>query len=72
MHASLHLSGVAASFGARPLFAGLGIESMAQRLAFTLVEEARFGEDRRLLLHPRRAGLAPLLPLTPPPTALQR
>ena len=57
---------------ARPLFAGLGIESMAQRLAFTLVEEARFGEDRRLLLRPRRAGLAPLLPLTPPPTALQR
>ncbi|UNK59090.1 bifunctional diaminohydroxyphosphoribosylaminopyrimidine deaminase/5-amino-6-(5-phosphoribosylamino)uracil reductase RibD [Pseudoxanthomonas daejeonensis] len=38
--------------GARPLFAGLGIETMAQRLRFDLVDEARFGEDRRLLLRP--------------------
>lgn len=37
---------------ARPLFAGLGIETMAQRLAFDVVDEARLGEDRRLLLRP--------------------
>lgn len=37
---------------AQPLFAGLGIEAMAQRLAFTQVDEARFGADRRLLLRP--------------------
>lgn len=40
---------------ARPLFAGLGIESMAQRLAFTLVDEVRVGDDRRLLLRPATA-----------------
>ena len=40
---------------ARPLFAGLGIEAMAQRLAFTLVDEARVGDDRRLLLRPASA-----------------
>jgi riboflavin biosynthesis pyrimidine reductase len=38
--------------GARPLFAGLGIDSMGQRLRFDLVDEARFGDDRRLLLRP--------------------
>ena len=38
--------------GARPLFAGLGIEAMAQRRPFDLVDEARFGDDRRLLLRP--------------------
>ena len=37
---------------ARPLFAGLGIEAMARRLPFTLVDEARLGDDRRLLLRP--------------------
>ncbi len=36
--------------GARPLFAGLGIEAMAERRPFVLVDEARFGDDRRLLL----------------------
>ena len=38
--------------GARPLLAGLGIQAMAQRLRLELVEEARLGEDRRLLLRP--------------------
>ena len=38
--------------GARPLLAGLGIQAMAQRLRLDLVEEARLGEDRRLLLRP--------------------
>lgn len=38
--------------GARPLFAGLGIETMAGRLRFALVEETRLGDDRRLLLRP--------------------
>ncbi|WP_211365166.1 bifunctional diaminohydroxyphosphoribosylaminopyrimidine deaminase/5-amino-6-(5-phosphoribosylamino)uracil reductase RibD [Pseudoxanthomonas taiwanensis] len=38
---------------ARPLFAGLGIGSMAGRLRFRLMDEARLGEDRRLLLRPQ-------------------
>jgi diaminohydroxyphosphoribosylaminopyrimidine deaminase/5-amino-6-(5-phosphoribosylamino)uracil reductase len=38
---------------ARPLFAGLGIEAMAQRRRFALVDEARLGDDRRLLLRPQ-------------------
>ncbi|MBN8225137.1 MAG: bifunctional diaminohydroxyphosphoribosylaminopyrimidine deaminase/5-amino-6-(5-phosphoribosylamino)uracil reductase RibD [Xanthomonadales bacterium] len=37
---------------ARPLFAGLGIEAMAQRLRFEWVDDTRIGEDRRLLLRP--------------------
>lgn len=39
---------------ARPLFAGLGIEAMAQRLRMQLVESVMVGEDRRLLLRPAR------------------
>jgi Pyrimidine reductase, riboflavin biosynthesis len=39
---------------ARPLFAGLGIEAMAQRLRLQLVESVMVGEDRRLLLRPAR------------------
>ena len=38
--------------GARPLFAGLGIEAMAGRVGFHLLDEARLGGDRRLLLRP--------------------
>ncbi|AKC87269.1 riboflavin biosynthesis protein RibD [Pseudoxanthomonas suwonensis] len=37
---------------ARPLFAGLGIAAMAERRSLRLVEEARLGEDLRLLLRP--------------------
>ena len=40
---------------ARPLFAGLGLGSMAQALRFEVVDEAAFGPDRRLLLRPRPA-----------------
>ncbi|MFT3763146.1 MAG: bifunctional diaminohydroxyphosphoribosylaminopyrimidine deaminase/5-amino-6-(5-phosphoribosylamino)uracil reductase RibD [Pseudoxanthomonas sp.] len=35
---------------ARPLFAGLGIDRMAQRLQLRLAESRRIGEDMRLLL----------------------
>jgi len=45
---------------ARPLFAGLGIGAMAQRLRFDPVEETRVGDDRRLLLRPASGqGSAP-------------
>ena len=37
---------------ARPLFAGLGIEVMSRSRRFDLVDEARIGADRRLLLRP--------------------
>jgi diaminohydroxyphosphoribosylaminopyrimidine deaminase / 5-amino-6-(5-phosphoribosylamino)uracil reductase len=37
---------------ARPLFAGLGIEAMDQRLRLKVVDEARIGDDHRLLLRP--------------------
>jgi riboflavin biosynthesis protein RibD len=40
---------------ARPLFAGLGLDTMAQALRFEVVDEATFGPDRRLLLRPRQA-----------------
>jgi len=40
---------------ARPLFAGLGIEAMAQRLRLELVEAVMVGDDRRLLLSPAQA-----------------
>ncbi|WP_028919861.1 bifunctional diaminohydroxyphosphoribosylaminopyrimidine deaminase/5-amino-6-(5-phosphoribosylamino)uracil reductase RibD [Pseudoxanthomonas suwonensis] len=40
---------------ARPLFAGLGLDTMAQALRFEVVDEATFGSDRRLLLRPRQA-----------------
>lgn len=38
---------------ARPLFAGLGIETMAQRLQLQLVETRQVGDDLRLLLRPK-------------------
>lgn len=42
--------------GARPLFAGLGIESMAQGRRLQLVDELCFDDgDRRLLLRPQQA-----------------
>ena len=36
----------------RPLFDGLGIETMAQRLQLQTVETRRIGDDLRLLLRP--------------------
>jgi diaminohydroxyphosphoribosylaminopyrimidine deaminase/5-amino-6-(5-phosphoribosylamino)uracil reductase len=37
---------------ARPLFAGLGIDAMAQRTQLKVVDARAMGEDRRLLLQP--------------------
>ncbi|WP_411835030.1 bifunctional diaminohydroxyphosphoribosylaminopyrimidine deaminase/5-amino-6-(5-phosphoribosylamino)uracil reductase RibD [Pseudoxanthomonas mexicana] len=40
---------------ARPLFAGLGIEAMAQRAHLRVVDARAIGEDQRLLLQPSSA-----------------
>lgn len=40
---------------ARPLFGGLGIDTMAQRLQLQVVETRRIGDDMRLLLQPMPA-----------------
>lgn len=40
----------------RPLFGGLRIEDMTDRLALEMVETRRIGEDLRLLLRPRAAA----------------
>ena len=37
---------------ARPLFAGLGIETLAQRAHLRLIESRRLGDDQRLLFRP--------------------
>jgi len=47
----LYVAPVLLGDSARPLFAGLGIDSMAQRLKLTLVEARVIGQDQRLLLH---------------------
>jgi diaminohydroxyphosphoribosylaminopyrimidine deaminase/5-amino-6-(5-phosphoribosylamino)uracil reductase len=39
---------------ARPLFDGLHIDEMTQRLHLHIVESRRIGDDVRLLLQPRR------------------
>ena len=49
----LYVAPVLLGAEARPLFAGLGIHDMAQRLSLTLVDSRRIGDDLRLLL--RRA-----------------
>ncbi|MCZ7171370.1 dihydrofolate reductase family protein, partial [Salmonella enterica] len=41
---------------ARPLFDGLRIDAMAQRLDLAVVDSRRIGEDMRLLLRPRAAA----------------
>ncbi|MET0654768.1 MAG: dihydrofolate reductase family protein, partial [Pseudoxanthomonas sp.] len=41
---------------ARPLFAGLGIDAMAQRAQLKVVEARAIGEDQRLLLVPVNAA----------------
>lgn len=41
---------------ARPLLSGLGIGTLAQRLAFKLVDVRQVGEDLRLLLRPERVA----------------
>ena len=39
---------------ARPLFDGLHIDAMAERVALDIVETRRIGEDVRVLLKPKR------------------
>jgi diaminohydroxyphosphoribosylaminopyrimidine deaminase/5-amino-6-(5-phosphoribosylamino)uracil reductase len=41
---------------ARPLFAGLGIDAMAQRAQLQVVDARAVGEDQRLLLIPIKTG----------------
>jgi diaminohydroxyphosphoribosylaminopyrimidine deaminase/5-amino-6-(5-phosphoribosylamino)uracil reductase len=43
---------------ARPLFGGLRIDAMTDRMALQVVEQRRVGEDMRILLRPRQAGSA--------------
>ena len=49
----LYIAPVLLGENARPLFAGLGIASMAQKLQLELVEARAIGADQRLLLRPR-------------------
>ncbi len=51
---------------ARPLFAGLGIDEMAQALRLRVVESRRVGEDMRLLLRPESQGTSEQRPSSPP------
>lgn len=51
----LYMAPVLLGSDARPLFAGLGIEQMAQRLQLRLVETRQVGDDLRLLLRPATA-----------------
>ena len=44
---------------ARPLFDGLAIDAMADRLRMRIVETRRIGEDVRVLLQPSRGDTAP-------------
>ncbi|HEY9540401.1 MAG TPA: bifunctional diaminohydroxyphosphoribosylaminopyrimidine deaminase/5-amino-6-(5-phosphoribosylamino)uracil reductase RibD [Luteimonas sp.] len=55
----LYMAPVLLGGDARPLFAGLGIEQMAQRLQLQLVETRHVGDDLRLLLRPKAAQPAP-------------
>ena len=48
----LYIAPVLLGEKARPLFAGLGIETLAQKLQLELVEARAIGEDQRLLLRP--------------------
>ena len=51
----LYVAPVLLGDAARPLFAGLGIEAMAQRAHLQVVESRAIGEDLRLLLRPTAA-----------------
>src|SRR3546814_12417183 len=55
----LYMAPVLLGGDARPLFAGLGIEQMAQRLQLQLVETRHVGDDLRLLLRPNAAQTNP-------------
>src|SRR3546814_8349714 len=62
----LYMAPVLLGGDARPLFAGLGIEQMAQRLQLQLVETRHVGDALRLLLRPKAAQPAPSVGATPP------
>ncbi len=49
----LYVAPVLLGGNARPLFGGLRIDAMAERLALEVVEQRRIGQDLRLLLRPR-------------------
>jgi diaminohydroxyphosphoribosylaminopyrimidine deaminase/5-amino-6-(5-phosphoribosylamino)uracil reductase len=57
---------------ARPLFDGLRIDAMAQRLAMRIVETRRVGDDVRLLLQPEHGNEPGTRPaaVEPPPELL--
>jgi hypothetical protein len=44
---------------ARPMFDGLPIDTMAERLRMRVLETRRIGDDVRLLLQPGGGGLQP-------------
>lgn len=52
----LYVAPVLLGSKARPLFDGLNIETMADRLQLDMVETRQLGEDIRVLLHPRSRG----------------
>jgi diaminohydroxyphosphoribosylaminopyrimidine deaminase/5-amino-6-(5-phosphoribosylamino)uracil reductase len=55
---------------ARPLFEGLHIDAMTERLGMRIVETRRIGADVRVLLRPDTTPEpAPAVPATPPPPA---
>ena len=51
----LYVAPVLLGAAARPLFDGLRIDEMQQRLRFKTIETRRLGDDTRLLLRPERA-----------------
>jgi diaminohydroxyphosphoribosylaminopyrimidine deaminase/5-amino-6-(5-phosphoribosylamino)uracil reductase len=51
---------------ARPLFAGLGIEDMAQCMRMRVEEMVQVGEDMRLRLYPAGPAAAPMVESVPP------
>ncbi len=52
----LYVAPVLLGDGGRPLFAGLGIESMAQRHHLQLADIRAIGQDQRLLFHPGKSA----------------
>jgi diaminohydroxyphosphoribosylaminopyrimidine deaminase/5-amino-6-(5-phosphoribosylamino)uracil reductase len=54
----LYIAPVLLGERARPLFAGLGIDAMAQRAQLQVVDSRTIGTDHRLLLHPVSAAKA--------------
>jgi diaminohydroxyphosphoribosylaminopyrimidine deaminase/5-amino-6-(5-phosphoribosylamino)uracil reductase len=52
----LYVAPVVLGERARPLFEGLHIDAMAERLSMRIVESRRIGADVRVLLRPQQAG----------------